>query len=273
MKHQIHFDISQKKLKPNTVSDQSATCCPFCKRELIKLENNVLAEEKGRLLIENKFPVLSNCYQTVFVESYGCHDDLSNYSKDNLYTVLQFGLVQWLKMSENPTFQSVLYIKNHGRYSGASIHHPHMQIIGLKDIDYRESIQLDQFEGIPIGMKNSFEWNISTHPSSEFYEFNTSISKKQFQDYLNGINSEPFHSFANAIQNTVHYILNVLNPNFRSYNLAFYEFEDRIYAKIISRGFGNGAVNSVFVLAYNISQTPNNLKDIAEEVTLLYKTE
>ena len=44
-------------------------------------------------------------------------------------------------------FKSVLHFKNHGPMSGGSIRHPHSQIIGLRDYDYREDVMSQHFEG------------------------------------------------------------------------------------------------------------------------------
>lgn len=268
MNRYIQIDLSIGKRKPNTVNNQTAPC-PFCDRETIKKENHTLVENDGCLLIENKYPAFKNNYQTVFIESRTCDEDLSNYSKDELYSVLDFGLNQWLTMSQNPKFQSVVFLKNHGSYSGASIHHPHMQIIGLKDIDYRNGLLIENFEGHTIQKHPYMEWNISTKPLSEFYEFNVSISKEQLKVHQINNDSTTFHAFCDAVQDTTYYILNNLNANFKSYNLVFYEFEDRIIVKIIPRGFGKGVVNSAFLLGYNIAQVPSDLQETADELLKL----
>ena len=39
--------------------------------------------------------------------------------------------------------------------SGGSLRHPHMQIIGLNEMDVNENVKLEQFEGVTIAKMNT----------------------------------------------------------------------------------------------------------------------
>lgn len=261
----INFKMNIAKDKPNIIQNQNISC-PFCDKETLKSDQLLLKEERGKMLVKNKFSTIENSFQTIVVESEQCDEHLATYPKEKLYDILFFGLKEWFNMSENPQFSSVIFFKNHGLQSGGSVPHAHMQIVGLQDIDYRKSIEIEHFEGIPIVKNEVFEWNISTKPRSEFYEFNMILPKEQIDFYEKGKETLYFKQFGDAIQQTIRYILNTLNPHFKSYNIVFYEHQDNILAKIFSRGFGKGAVNSAFLLGYNLSQVPSNLADIVHDL-------
>ncbi len=48
----------------------------------------------------------------------------------------------------------ILY-KNHGPFSGGSLHHAHMQIIGMKYVDYLENIEEENFQGLIVQKMNA----------------------------------------------------------------------------------------------------------------------
>jgi galactose-1-phosphate uridylyltransferase len=261
----VEFEVNISKMKPNTIKNKNTTC-PFCNFELLKKTNKIIDTEGTKVLLENKFSTFKKAYQTVYVENDNCDLDLSNYPKEKLFDILSYGLKKWFEMSNNRKFKSVAFIKNNGPYSGASIHHPHMQLVGLENIDYKVDLKDEYFEGPFIQNKNQTEWNLSNKPRSEFYEFNVIMPKEHFFQYLEKTQKETFEEFATCIQRSVNYILTTLNSENKSYNLIFYEFENKIICKIISRGQGKGGVNSAFLLGYNISQTPTNLTDIISNV-------
>lgn len=241
MNSYVFYETTIGTSKPNTLNRNGV--CPFCNRTEFKKENGVLDEDGPFLLVENKFPTFKNCLQTVLVESYDCEKDLSNYSKEHLFATMKFAIKNWKKLSDSGEFKSVTLIKNHGVVSGGSIYHPHMQIVGYQDLDYKEHVHMEHFEGLPIFEDDGVLWNVSNQPRTEFYEFNIVMK-----------NPDGFEKFCLSLQKTVYYILNSLNLKHKSYNLCFYEIEGQIFVKIFSR-----FPNSSFFLGYSISQLPDNL--------------
>ncbi len=135
----LHFDMHIGRQKPENIRNREAAC-PFCFPD----ELDGILEQRGEMIwLKNKYPVLQDATQTLVIETSQCNSELSVYEKDHLYALFAFGVEKWLEMTESGSYRSVLFFKNHGPYSGGSIRHPHMQIVGLKHYDYqmwRESI-------------------------------------------------------------------------------------------------------------------------------------
>lgn len=269
MNRYLHISLEKTKNKPSTVQN-NALPCPFCQTASVKATNTVLAEQDSMLLIENKFPTMEKAYQVVFVETNNCEETLANYPKETLYRVLAFGLKQWLELTENPDFSSVLFFKNHGKYSGASIYHAHMQLIGLKDVNYRDMLQPEHVEGIPIYQDETIQWNISTKPRNEFYEFNIKLKKEEVLSSLKEEKTTSFQQFCTLIQWNIQYILEIICNQSQSFNLAFYEMKEEIVVKIIPRNVGNGGHYSAPFLAYGIACVPVNIDQVAEDIKKRY---
>lgn len=261
----LDYQVNANRNKPNTYRNKNIEC-PFCNFYNNKGDNKVITRNGNQMLIENKFPVYSNAHQTVLVENSTCQYDLSNYNDETLFAVLSFGLLNWLEMSRNKKYASVVFFKNHGLNSGGSITHPHMQIVGLYDTDYKQTLESSNFEGLLIDKSKNVNWNISNQPKSEFYEFNVIVPKDDIESHLNNNDNESFMLFCKYIQRTTHFILTELNTRNLSYNFCFYEFEDKIIAKIIPRGCNFASVTSPYLLGYGISQVPSDIQEVAEKL-------
>lgn len=220
--------------------------CPFCNYA----EQDCIIEQRGQvLLVKNKYPVLQESCQTVLIETPDCSQELSGYSKEHLYNVIRFGMEKWLEMMASGRYKSVIFFKNHGPFSGGTIAHPHMQIIGLKDIDGQQNIREEYFEGILIDRKGSTELNLSIKPKMGFYEFNIILKDLADIDLM-----------ADYIQVTTHYLLHHFNKRCNSYNLFFYKLDSRILVKAIPR-----FVTSPLYIGYALPQITNRLEAIAAE--------
>ncbi len=232
-----------------TIEDNPA--CPFCSRERLE---EILDEDGSIILVKNKYPVLEKTFQTVLIETDICDSELSEYPKEHLYKVMNFGFRNWFAMIESGRFASVLFFKNHGLYSGGTIRHPHMQIVGLEEYDYHRTVSPDQFLGEVIAEKGSVQFNLSSKPRVGFFEFNivtTDISQiETFSDYL---------------QTAAHFILNHYNKNCTSYNIFFYEWENTVAAKLMPR-----FVTSPLYVGYAIPQVSNRIGETAEKVRSIY---
>jgi len=254
MKHEyISFLTNTSKKKPDTMRNPSQTC-PFCNTETLLKENNVVHQDGNKLLIKNKFPVLKNTDPLVLVENNTCDLDITTYPKNMLIDVLRYGLTTWLKMKNSGEYKSVLFFKNHGPYSAGSIHHPHMQIIGLRDKNPEQNLDFSTIDGVVIRENEHVKWSLSTHPFTENHEFTIRMKGTSSLDF-----------FAMALQSTTHYILNHLNTKYKSYNLCFYHVNDEIIVKILDR-----RPTSALLLGYSLSQVPDNLEHIAEKLRSLY---
>jgi ATP adenylyltransferase/5',5'''-P-1,P-4-tetraphosphate phosphorylase II len=206
------------------------------------------------ILLKNKYPVLEKAYQTVLIETDECQGELSTYSKSHLHRLLSFGIRNWLEMENSGKWNSVIFFKNHGPLSGGTIAHPHMQIIGLNDIDYREKIDENAFEGIVIEELNGVQLSISTKPRIGFYEFNVEMPDDGYVE-----------TFGDFVQTAVHYILHNFPFKASSYNVFFHHIRNKIAAKIVPR-----FVTTPLYIGYGIPQVPNNLEWMAEHVRTLY---
>jgi ATP adenylyltransferase/5',5'''-P-1,P-4-tetraphosphate phosphorylase II len=235
--------------RAETIEDNPA--CPFCSRHLLE---EILDEDGCILLVKNKYPVLEDTFQTVLVETDDCLSELSLYPKDHLYRVLRFGIRNWFTMIQSGEYASVLFFKNHGPYSGGTIRHPHMQIVGLKNYDYHNNFSPDQFKGIVVHKTAQVEFNLSAEPRVGFFEFNVVM------DGMDGI--VPFSDY---LQTAAHFVLNHYHSSCTSYNIFFYEWDDKIAAKVMPR-----FVTSPLYVGYGIPQISNRIQATAEKVKQIY---
>lgn len=251
MKNQhLFFNTSIGVKKPENIRNKQQPC-PFCAREEL---TDIIAEEGPILLLKNKYPVLENAFQTVLIETDDCGAELSTYEPGHLHRLLQFGLKHWLEMEKSGNYESVIFFKNYGPLSGGTIAHPHMQIVGLKDLNYKENVAVDIFEGLVIKESEAVRLTLSTKPRVGFYEFNVRMPDDGYH--------EPFGQY---LQNAVHYILHHFPFKASSYNIFFHHLDQHIYAKMIPR-----FVTTPIYIGYGLPQVPNNLETMAEEVKSLY---
>lgn len=247
----ISFRTSIARIKPVS---RAGEYCPFCDRESIYREGKVIFEEYPFMLIENKYQTIEQAYQMVLVESDTCDNDLSNYQKDHLHRLIKFGVRCWREIEASGEFKSVVFFKNHGVHSGGSVYHPHMQIVGLKNIDYRKHVYPHHFLGLLIDEKEGVQFNLSRYPRSGFTEFNVIVKEMTALSHM-----------ADYLQIAVHFLLNHMNKKYQSYNIFFYELEDGIAAKVILRAPG-----SPYLMGYSIVQVPDNQNEIVERIKSLY---
>lgn len=247
----MSFRTSVARVKPMS---RQGDYCPFCDRKSIYEEGTVIRDEYPFLLVENKFQTLEKAYQMVLVESDQCNQGLSNYEKGHLHRLLRFAVDCWQEIEQEGEYRSVVFFKNHGVHSGGSVHHPHMQIVGLYDIDYRKHVYPHHFLGKVIDRQPGVEFNLSRYPRSGFTEFNILLNDFSAIDFM-----------ADYLQVAVHFLLNHMNKKFQSYNIFFYEMEKGIGAKVILRAPG-----SPYLMGYSIVQVPDNQQEVVERIQSLY---
>ncbi|MFW6221458.1 MAG: DUF4931 domain-containing protein [Fibrobacterota bacterium] len=236
----FNFDIGKRKFTHQGSGDQ----CPFCNREEL---SEILDKQGSLLLVKNKYQTLADTFQTVLIETDDCSADITTYDTGHLRRVITFGTDHWLKMEESGEYESVVFYKNHGPLSGGTISHAHMQIVGLKNIDYRQGLSDEVFGGIEIHKEGNCSVNLSTRPGACSVEFNI-ITFPRYDEFM-----------ADNIQKLVKYLLSRIKCT--SYNLFFYLWNGSIICKVVPR-----FVTSPFLVGYSIAQTSNRLKAIAEEV-------
>ncbi|WP_075982803.1 DUF4931 domain-containing protein [Bacillus massilinigeriensis] len=247
------FKTSIGKAKPNSIRNKE-TSCPFCATDQL---TGIIDMCDSIILLKNKYPVLEDTFQTVLIETDDCHGEISTYSSDHLIKLINFGIKHWLAMEESGEYQSVIFFKNHGPLSGGSIAHPHMQIIGLKTVDYKEKVQLRDFEGYVIQEKEGVVFSVSNKPKIGFTEFNVKMND------IKGMNQ-----FASFIQVATHYTLHAFPYRCSSYNIFFYHMGEDIFAKIVPR-----FITTPIYIGYSIPQIPDNLEWMVEDIQSKYFSE
>lgn len=249
---QIHlvFDTKIGSAKPVTVVDNGHKC-PFCNRDEIE---GILDEDGPILLIANKYPVLRDTFPTVLIETDDCTSELSLYPKDHLHRVIRFGSEKWLDMIDGGEFASVLFFKNHGPNSGGTIRHPHMQIIGLRHVDYTANIPPASLEGVVISRDGGVELVIADKPLVGFVELNLKLADLADLDRM-----------ADYLQVCAHYFLNHFNRHCNSYNIFFYHKDGQITAKVMPR-----FVTSPVYIGYAIPQLSTRIPDVAADLKRIY---
>jgi galactose-1-phosphate uridylyltransferase len=185
------------------------------------------------------------------IETDNCSDSIATYDKAYLRKVISFGIDHWLELENSDHFKSVVFFKNHGPLSGGSMDHAHMQIVGLKNIDYKANIRDEIFEGIEIHTDGNSLINISTKPNACSTEINI-ITRPRDDSYI-----------AEHLQTLVNYMLKQCG----SYNLFFYHWNNSIICKLVARW-----VTSPFIIGYSIPHDSNRVPEIAEDLRTLCKS-
>lgn len=246
----LQFVMNIGQQKPESIINRE-TACPFCARESL---TDILAEDGPLLLLKNKYPVLQDTLQTVLIETDECLAEFSTYRKDHLHRLMRFALREWEQMERSGEFRSVVMFKSHGPQSGGTIRHPHMQIVGLKQIDYLADVQEEQFQGLLIAGEPGVELNISTAPRVGFYELNAILKDGEKVDVM-----------ADYVQIAAHYLMHNFHRACNSYNLFFYRFHEQICVKIMPR-----FIASPIYIGFSIPQVADRIGEVADQIRQLY---
>jgi len=191
---QLVFMTAIGEQKPFTMqSDRPVSVCPFCDHSMLP---PIIKRDGDILLVPNKYPILKNTDPYVLIETADCESELSFYTEDHLIRVFRMAFEAWEEMSEDKRYRSVLFLKNHGPMSGGSLRHPHMQLIGLFDIDYRLYMRREHFYGPVIHRSPGTELNLSDHPCVGYSEFNVVLTDRK-----------AFGAFCVLIQKAVQFVL------------------------------------------------------------------
>lgn len=243
------FDYQAAKGKPENIRHIKGYC-PFC--DVAHL-TNILAQDKDRIWLVNKFRTLEDTFQTVLIESSDHNGGPSTYSVEQNREVFEFAFKCWHKMIISNEYKSTIMYKSYGPLSGGSLRHPHFQIVGLNSYDVYANVDQSNFTGVEIAKDAHSEITISTHPIIGFVEINIAIAGVEQIGYL-----------ADAVQVIVKYLLHdYMGGRLTSYNLFFYQMDGRFYCKVVPR-----YATSPYFVGYKIAQVQNDerLDKIAEDI-------
>lgn len=239
MNNPLIFDVALGRTKPINIRNEDIVC-PFCDTDHLV---GILAQEGHKIWLKNKYPVLKDTWPTVIIETDDCDGEFSKYTLEEASDILRFSMEKWIETMNTGLYQSVLYFKNYGPMSGGSLRHPHSQIIGLKNYDYKEDIKSYHFDGWLLHDDGSIRITLSKHPLIGFFEYNLRF---------------PIHTnptlIAKRMQNITAYVLDSIASFSTSYNFFFYDLKDGYYyVKIIPR-----YITTPLFVGYKIPQTGND---------------
>jgi len=227
--------------------------CPFCPGNESVTPPEIYAvrpDDNGWTLrvIPNKFPVLEvegnldragdGIYDNmngigaheVIIEGPDHNTELADLSVDRIAQVVQAYQERYTDLKRDFRFRYALIFKNQGASAGASLSHPHSQLIALpvvpkrveeeivgarRHFDYKERcifcdiIRQELDEGSRVVLENEDFTVLS--PYAARFPFETWILPKAHQSCFEGISSEQTHSFARILKNLLQRLKKVLN--------------------------------------------------------------
>ena len=241
----IRFDIEAGRGKPENIVHKENDC-PFCHPE--GLTDIIATEEGGIILLRNKYNVLTDAEQFVLIETERCGTDMPDYTQKHMRRVIRFGVSHWDRMEAEPRFRTAIFFKSHGRYSGGTMRHAHMQLVGFYDIDPAFFPGEGDFVGHPILEERGVLMNSATRPRVGFGEFNI-VAVPDALDLI-----------ADLIQKAVAYICDNFPRSEDSYNIFFYRLGERIGIKLMPR-----FPTSPLLIGYDMRILPSNSEEIARD--------
>lgn len=230
---QLFFNPKIANQKPN-----NSDACPFCVQDNL---GKILDQQDDMIWVENKFPTLEGTYQTLIIESSQHLGDISNYSANKNHQLFAYAFEKWQSLQDQGGFRSVIMYRNFGPKSGGSLRHPHLQIVGLEDIDGHEELALSDFTGISVSSEGSDQAEIlvSTRPLVDYTEFTVKVS-----------GFDKLSQLADGVQFITDYILtDFAGGSCDSYNIFFYQFSEAICCQVTPR-----FVISPYHIGYGIHQ-------------------
>ncbi|MDR0298047.1 MAG: DUF4931 domain-containing protein [Streptococcaceae bacterium] len=235
--------INQAKYKEMPESHKH---CPFCE---VTALTAILATDSDKIWLKNKFPTIENALMTVVIESDVHDSDISTNTPAQNRDIFRFALRCWQDMLTDARYQSVLMFKNFGPRSGGTLRHPHLQIVGLEDVDGYEQISKENFSGLEVASGVT----ISTKPVMGFIETNVSIAS-----------ADDYALMADRVGAITHYLMtDFLSGRCDSYNLFFYKLDAQMICKIVPR-----FITSPYFIGYKIPQVQHleRLEEVAADL-------
>lgn len=247
-----HFNTVIGRQKPENIIHSEAAC-PFCEPEKL---TGIIAADGDIILLKNKYNVIDEAEQFVLIEGRDCWADMPDYSSEHMHRLIAFGMEHWMRMRASGKYAAVLFFKNYGHYSGGTIRHPHMQLVGFPSLRRDLICRRSEFEGLTIDEKDGVAFNISTQPRIGFWELNI-IPR----------DAGAVNTIADYIQTAVDFFMNRFHRRLDSYNIFFYNDGDDIFVKIMPR-----FATSPMFIGYGIHLLPSNLEEIRDRIRTIYFT-
>lgn len=243
---------------PASREKKSGGFCPLCPGNEEKtpapiytdwIENSSGESKRWRLrVVMNKFPALERdgvlTHQTggfyemmagvgaheVVVETPRHHESIADFDDEQAESLIHAYRERILVLRRDPRFQYVLIFKNHGFEAGASLEHPHSQIIALPIVpkrvheemmgaedyyaEYRkcvycEMIQHEINEGRRIVLENSDF--IALAPFAARFPYETWILPKRHETHFEDLDGERQVKLAVILRDVLNRMKNVLN--------------------------------------------------------------
>jgi UDPglucose--hexose-1-phosphate uridylyltransferase len=236
--------------------------CPFCPGNESMTPNEVMSYRNPESLpnqqgwevrvIPNKFPALQiegdldrtgiGVYDMmngigaheVIIESPGHDDGFQNYSRDQIARIIRTYTDRYRDLKRDRRFRYVLIFKNHGSAAGASLDHPHSQLIAtpiipkraMEEVEgakryyyYKERcvfcdiIRQELSSGNRIIHEN--EQFVAFSPFASRFPFETWIAPKEHKDSFGDIDSGEIEGLADIMHGTLRRLVKTLgNPPF-----------------------------------------------------------
>ena len=213
--------------------------CPFCPGKEEMTPPEVLAYRQSRernapnwwvRVVPNKFPALAiegdlnkrgiGMYDRM--NGVGAHEVIIETPKHNLdpATVSLYQLTEalwafrerYLDLRKDPRFKYILVFRNHGKVAGASLEHPHSQIIAtpMIPIEIVNEVQGEMEFGQRV--VNQTEHFLEFEPFASKFPFETWLLPKQHEaSFATTMTRERITEFAGLLQDTLRRIAKCLN--------------------------------------------------------------
>ncbi|MGK7929856.1 MAG: galactose-1-phosphate uridylyltransferase, partial [Microcystaceae cyanobacterium] len=149
----------------SSLTDRSQENCPFCPSNhqetetiLLEIQNHQQTSWQTRV-VQNKFPAL-NFYENprrnregiyMTMPGYGHHEvviespehqqTIATLSIPEIEVIIETYHQRYLKLMEDKEIMMVIIFRNHGKAAGASLRHPHSQIIATSIVPSHRRIQ------------------------------------------------------------------------------------------------------------------------------------
>ena len=160
-----HFNTDIGRQKPENII-HSDNACPFCATDEL---TDIIATDGDIILLKNKYNVIEEADQFVLIEGKDCDADIPNYTSDHMRRLIAFGMEHWSQMRASGKYDTVLFFKNYGPYSGGTIRHPHMQLVGFGELnivpdDARATATIADYIQIGVDfIKNAFRRPLTSY--------------------------------------------------------------------------------------------------------------
>jgi UDPglucose--hexose-1-phosphate uridylyltransferase len=153
--------------------------CPFCPGHEKKLESVVFQRPSKKWkvrLVKNKYPIVhpqfvreGYGFHEVLIESPAHHKKWADLSLSQITLILKTYQKRLKELYRDPKIKHVEIFKNQGRFAGASLEHPHSQILALSLVPPALSEELRQIQNYHTTHQSCLfcDWTRGRHRQSQ----------------------------------------------------------------------------------------------------------